>query len=69
VGLGVCEIMARIPVSNRAIGGNHMMIVFFPMIYVRGFLLAFCSAAMASYLPARAAGRLTPIDIIRREVA
>lgn len=67
VGYGVCEVMARIPVANRGMGGNHMTIVFFPGIYVRGFLLAFLSAGFASFLPARAAGKLSPIEVIRGE--
>ncbi|MBC7691136.1 MAG: ABC transporter permease [Methylotenera sp.] len=67
LGYGVCEIMARIPVADRGLGGNHMIIVFFPGIYVRGFIIAFSSASIASFLPARAAGRLSPIDIIRSE--
>ncbi len=67
VGYGVCEVMARIPVANRGMGGNHMTIVFFPGIYGRGFLLAFLSAGFASFLPARAAGKLSPIEVIRGE--
>lgn len=67
LGYGVCEIMARIPIADRGIGGNKMIIAFFPGIYFRGFLLAFGSASIASFLPARAAGKLSPIDIIRSE--
>lgn len=67
LGYGICEIMARIPIAERGLGGNRMIIVFFPGIYVRGFLLAFGSASVASFLPARAAGKLSPIDIIRSE--
>ncbi len=67
LGYGICEIMARIPVANRGMGGNRMIIAFFPGIYVRGFLLAFGSSSAASFLPARAAGQMTPIDIIRSE--
>ena len=67
-GLGflACRGIESIPVSGeRGMGGNHMMMVYFPGIYVRGFLLAFVSATVASYFPARAAGRLSPIEIIR----
>jgi lipoprotein-releasing system permease protein len=68
VGYLVCEVMARIPVSaDRGLGGNTMMIVFFPGIYVRGFLLAFFSSSFAGFLPARQAGKLSPIQIIRGE--
>lgn len=48
--------------------GNHLIISFNPMIYVTGFLMAFISAIVASMLPAYAASKLTPIDIIRSEV-
>ncbi len=68
LGYGICEVMARIPLSgNRGLGGNHLIIAFFPGIYIRGFFLAFGSASIASLLPARAAGKLSPIDIIRSE--
>lgn len=67
LGYGLCEAMARIPIAERGLGGNHMIIVFFPGIYIRGFLLAFASASIASFLPAHAAGKLTPIEIIRSE--
>jgi lipoprotein-releasing system permease protein len=67
LGYGLCEVMARIPIADRGLGGNFMIIAFLPSIYIRGFLLAFGSASIASYLPARAAGRLSPIDIIRGE--
>jgi lipoprotein-releasing system permease protein len=67
LGYVICEIMAQIPIANRGLGGNRMIIAFFPGIYIRGFFLAFGSASFASYLPARAAGKLSPIDIIRSE--
>lgn len=38
-----------------------------PSMYIIGFLLAFVSATLASILPAHAASKLTPIDIIRSE--
>lgn len=53
--------------SQRMLGGGTMMISFAPSIYVKGFLLAFLSSAGASLLPARSAGRLQPIEIIRTE--
>jgi lipoprotein-releasing system permease protein len=67
VGYFVCEVMARIPVADRGMGGNFMIIAFFPSIYVKGFFLAFLSCTIASYFPARKAGKMTPIDIIRSE--
>jgi lipoprotein-releasing system permease protein len=48
--------------------GNHLIISFSPSIYLTGFLMAFGSAILASLLPAHAASKLTPIDIIRSDV-
>ena len=48
--------------------GNHLIISFSPHIYVMGFSMAFLSAILASLLPAYAASKLTPIDIIRSEI-
>jgi lipoprotein-releasing system permease protein len=67
LGYCICVLMASIPITDRGLGGNRMIIVFFPGIYVRGFLLAFASSAVASFFPARAAGKMTPIEIIRSE--
>lgn len=54
---------------DMAIGtGNHLIISFNPSIYITGFLMAFLSAIIASILPAHAASKLTPIDIIRSDV-
>lgn len=46
-------------------GGAAMKVSFDKMIYIRAFLFGSFSAAIASILPARSAGKLTPIDIIR----
>jgi lipoprotein-releasing system permease protein len=46
-------------------GGTSMKVSFDKMIYIRAFMFGSLSAAVASILPARSAGRLTPIDIIR----
>jgi lipoprotein-releasing system permease protein len=48
-------------------GVDHLLMSYRPSIYVTGFLLALVSALIASILPARAASKLTPIDIIRSE--
>lgn len=45
---------------------GHLHIALNPAIYVQAAALALLSAAIASVLPARAAGKLTPIDIIRQ---
>jgi lipoprotein-releasing system permease protein len=46
-------------------GGAKMMVSFDPTIYLRAFVFGTLSSAIASILPARSAGQLTPIDIIR----
>jgi len=46
-------------------GAGHLIISFEPAIYLQSALLAMLAALLASVLPARAAGRLAPIEIIR----
>lgn len=68
LGFVACKIISMIPVSaNRGLGGNTMLVSFDLFIYARGFGLAFLAATVASLIPARGAGKLTPIDIIRSE--
>ncbi len=68
LGLIVCYIMSKIEISaDRGLGGNHMMISFDVIIYVKAFVLALASSSLASFFPARSAGKLEPIDIIRGE--
>ncbi len=67
-GLAACSAMGQIEVSeDRGLGGNHLMISYELMIYVKALGLALVSAAFASYFPARSAGKLEPIEIIRGE--
>ena len=68
LGLIVCFIMSKIEISaDRGLGGNHMLISFDAIIYIKAFFLALVSSSLASFFPARAAGKLEPIDIIRGE--
>ena len=46
---------------------DHLLIAWLPVNYLIGFLLAFLSGIVAGYFPARSAGRLSPIDILRTE--
>lgn len=46
-------------------GRHHMMISWDYMIYVKAFFLVVGASIIASYFPARTAGRLSPIEIIR----
>lgn len=54
-------------IKFTGMGVDHLLMSYRPSIYVVGFLLAFMSSLVASILPARAASKLTPIDIIRSE--
>ena len=68
LGLGIAFGISNIEISaDRGLGGNRMMISYDYIIYVKAFMLAFLSAAFAGYFPARTAGRLEPIEIIRGE--
>jgi ABC-type antimicrobial peptide transport system permease subunit len=49
------------------IGSGRMMISFAPRIYTLGFTIAFLSSALSSWLPARGAGKLHPMEIMRSE--
>lgn len=46
-------------------GAGHLLISFDPAIYLQAASLAMLASLLASVLPARAAGRLAPIEIIR----
>lgn len=62
VGWRVNLFVETIPIP---VGKGHMSVSWDPMIYLYAFLILTGSALLASYFPARAAGRLSPIDIIR----
>jgi lipoprotein-releasing system permease protein len=68
IGYIVCRYMATIEVSpQRGLGTGRMIVSFAPRIYFQAILLGFGSATLASFLPARAAGKMEPIEIIRTE--
>jgi len=46
---------------------NHMLIAWHGYFYVVAFLMAFLSGIVAGFLPAYAASRLHPIEILRAE--
>ncbi len=58
----------RIGTGPVGIGVDHLLVSREPGIYLQSAVLALSSAAIASILPARAAGRLAPIQIIRSTV-
>lgn len=64
-----CLYIGTIEVAPGRIGGsnNHMMISYDYLIYVKAISLAFISSLISSFLPSYAAGKLTPIEIIRSE--
>lgn len=47
------------------IGSDHLIVSRDPLIYLQSAALALSSASVASILPAHAAGKMAPIDIIR----
>jgi lipoprotein-releasing system permease protein len=68
VGIIICKLLSLIEVSPaRAIGSGKMMISFSPKIYLIGFATAFSSSLFSSYIPARSAGKMEPMDIMRSE--
>lgn len=62
-----CMYVETIQISGGpgAVGTRNMMVSWDIMIYVKAFLLVSGASAIASYFPARTAGKLSPIEIIR----
>ncbi len=48
--------------------GNKLIISYRPSIYIIGFIVAVMASIIASLLPARAASKMTPLQIIRSEI-
>lgn len=66
VGYWICQYIETITLGGTPVGSmTHMLVSYNPKIYTFGFAMAAISAAVASLLPARTAGRLSPIEIIR----
>lgn len=67
IGYGICHFMSTIEIAAGRISGpgNKMIISFESMIYVKAFAIAFFSAVFSSIIPAREAGKMEPIEIIR----
>lgn len=63
----LCHIIANIEVvPGRMSGpGNKMMVSFSLIIYLKAFGIAMLSSVFSSIIPARGAGKLEPMDIIR----
>ncbi len=67
-GYFLCRYLQTIPFSGGmgSTRGGFLHISLSPWIYVQATFLALFSSSLASILPARAAGKLTPIEIIRK---
>lgn len=66
-GYGLSLYLQTVPFSGgpMAVGTGKLMVSMDPKIYLQAGALALISSTVASVLPARAAGKLTPIEIIR----
>ncbi len=60
--------MESIELSMQIGKSNHLPVSYDISIYITAFAAAQIAAAIASYLPARAASKLTPLEIIRSEM-
>lgn len=63
----ICWLMGQIQIDPGRIGtkSGRMIISFDYIIYVKAFAIALCATIFSSILPARSAGKLEPMDIIR----
>lgn len=70
IGYIFCRYLATLPFSGGPMGSGSglMMVSFNAKIYWQAGILGMLSSTVASILPARAAGRFTPIEIIRSGV-
>jgi lipoprotein-releasing system permease protein len=66
-GFWICKFLETIPFAGGPMGsGSGFLNISFDIeIYIKGMFLAIFAASFASLLPARVAGRMQPIDIIR----
>jgi len=62
VGHGISLFMGTLQIGGMI---DRMIISYNPQIYIMGFVVATLASAFSSFLPARAAGKLKPIDIVR----
>jgi len=62
-----CRYIGTIKIAAGRVGGDTMIINYDLIIYVKAISLAFFSSLVSSFLPSYAAGKLSPIEIIRSE--
>ncbi|TGK14183.1 ABC transporter permease [Leptospira stimsonii] len=69
VGFLICLRIESIPFTNPlfSAGASSMVVSFAPSIYFQAFLQSMVATLIASWIPARSAGKLSPIEIIRGE--
>lgn len=65
LGFLLCQFLGSLDIN--LMGQKGFIISYAPSIYVAAVTMAIVSSLVASLLPARAASRMTPIDIIRQE--
>lgn len=62
----ICNYLETIRFGGGPMGGSGFLrISYAPLIYVQALILSVACSSFASFLPARAAGRMQPIEIIR----
>jgi len=65
-GYFACRYLRSLPFSGGGfVHATYLPVLVTPAIYVQAMILALLTASIASVLPARAASKLTPIEIIR----
>jgi lipoprotein-releasing system permease protein len=67
LGFIVCLYAESIPLSIEIGGQNHLLISYDPEIYLVAFSAAMVASLVASWIPARAAGKMSPMEIIRAD--
>lgn len=67
LGIIICWLIGKISITPGRIGSSSgkMIVSYDYFIYVKAFAIALCATLFSSILPARAAGKLEPMDIIR----
>ncbi|MBW0435574.1 ABC transporter permease [Leptospira yasudae] len=69
IGFLICLRIESLPFTNPlfSAGASTMVISFAPSIYLQAFAQSMIATLIASWIPARSAGKLSPIEIIRGE--
>lgn len=65
LGLGINLLLSSIELGFDVGKSNHLPISYAPRIFFTAMFMAQAAASIASFLPARAASKLTPLEIIR----